>query len=134
VIASDVTHRRLLILPNDAEHLGVDPDELEIAYAVRMSMSTQIFFAPVVRHNTETKEDHLIVDGGMLSNIPVWLFDCKSREPKMADVRLLPAEPDYRRPRPGRCHRRWRAPGIASSRWIPARARSLSRREWRGRR
>src|SRR5687768_10341253 len=39
VIASDVTHRRMLVLPDDADHLGIEPDDLEIAYAVRMSMS-----------------------------------------------------------------------------------------------
>ena len=51
VIASDITHRRMLVLPDDAGHLGVDPDELEIAYAVRMSMSIPIFFEPVVHEN-----------------------------------------------------------------------------------
>ena len=48
VIASDVTHRRMLVLPNDAHLLGLDPDELEIAYAVRMSMSIPFFFEPVL--------------------------------------------------------------------------------------
>jgi NTE family protein len=94
VIASDVSHRRLLVLPNDAKHLGVDPDELEIAYAVRMSMSIPIFFEPVVHRNPRTGEDHLIVDGGMLSNFPVWLFDCKGREPKWPTFGLLLVEPD----------------------------------------
>jgi NTE family protein len=65
VIASDVTHRRMLVLPDDADHLGVDPDELEIAYAVRMSMSIPIFFEPVIHKNPGSGEEHLIVDGGM---------------------------------------------------------------------
>jgi NTE family protein len=98
VIASDVSHRRLLVLPNDAAHLGVDPDELEIAYAVRMSMSIPIFFEPVVHHNPVSGEDHLIVDGGMLSNFPVWLFDCKGREPKWPTFGLLLVEPDPKQP------------------------------------
>src|SRR5918998_4402728 len=40
VIASDVTERRLLVLPRDATKLGIaDPDDLSVALAVRMSMS-----------------------------------------------------------------------------------------------
>ncbi len=85
VIASDVTHRRMLVLPNDAGHLGIDPDDLEIAYAVRMSMSIPIFFQPVVHRNRETGEDHVIVDGGMLSNFPVWLFDREGQEGSLVD-------------------------------------------------
>lgn len=74
VIASDVTARSLLVLPQDAPKIGIDdPDDLEIALAVRMSMSIPIFFEPV-RQPTPDGE-HLIVDGGMLSNFPVWLFD-----------------------------------------------------------
>ena len=76
VIASDVTERRLLVLPRDAPKLGIeDPDDIDVARAVRMSMSIPIFFEPVRFENPQTGEEHLIVDGGMLSNFPVWLFD-----------------------------------------------------------
>jgi NTE family protein len=98
VIASDVTHRRMLVLPDDAGHLGIDPDELEIAYAVRMSMSIPIFFEPVVHKNRETGEEHLIVDGGMLSNFPVWLFDAKGREPRWPTFGMMLVEPDPKVP------------------------------------
>lgn len=98
VIASDVTHRRMLVLPNDAGHLGIDPDELEIAYAVRMSMSIPIFFEPVIHENPETGEEHVIVDGGMLSNFPVWLFDREGREPRWPTFGLLLVEPDPKVP------------------------------------
>ena len=81
VIVSDVTHRRLLVLPDDAAFLGVEPDDLEVAYAVRMSMSIPIFFEPVMHANPRTGDTHLIVDGGMLSNFPVWLFDAEKGEP-----------------------------------------------------
>jgi NTE family protein len=81
VIVSDVTDRRLLVLPDDASLLGVDPEELEVAYAVRMSMSIPVFFEPVMHRNPRTGRDHLIVDGGMLSNFPVWLFDAAPGEP-----------------------------------------------------
>jgi len=98
VIASDVTHRRMLILPNDADHLGIDPDELDIAYAVRMSMSIPIFFEPVKHKNPTTGEEHLIVDGGMLSNFPVWLFDREAREPRWPTFGLMLVEADPKVP------------------------------------
>jgi NTE family protein len=94
VIASDVTHRRMLVLPDDADHLGVDPEELQIAYAVRMSMSIPIFFEPVIHENPKTGEEHLIVDGGMLSNFPVWLFDCEGRDPRWPTFGLMLVEPN----------------------------------------
>jgi len=75
VITSDLSARSMLVLPRDAAKLGVeDPDELEIAEAVRMSMSIPVFFDPVVRKDARGRA-HTIVDGGLLSNYPIWLFD-----------------------------------------------------------
>ncbi|MBM3932777.1 MAG: phospholipase [SAR202 cluster bacterium] len=75
VIASDVTAGRMLILPDDIAEFGIDPDELSIAFALRMSMSIPFFFEPARLYNPKTKLTHVIVDGGILSNYPVWLFD-----------------------------------------------------------
>src|SRR5215212_3240463 len=78
VMVSDVTEQRLLVLPKDAYRLGIeDPDELSVALAVRMSMSIPVFFKPVSFTNPKTGREHLIVDGGMLSNFPLWLFDAE---------------------------------------------------------
>ena len=93
VIASDVTNRELLVLPRDAHKLGIEPDDLNVALAVRMSMSIPVFFEPVRWTNPKTGQDHLIVDGGMLSNYPVWLFDCKEGEPEWPTFGLLLVEP-----------------------------------------
>jgi NTE family protein len=99
VIASDTTGRQLLVLPRDAGQLGIDPDELEVAHAVRMSMSIPIFFEPVRIQNGKTNKEHLIVDGGMLSNFPVWLFDCEDEEtPDWPTFGLLLVEPDPKVP------------------------------------
>jgi NTE family protein len=92
VIASDITGRRLLKLPQHAQLFGIDPDELEIAKAVRMSMSIPIFFKPVIMKNQD-EDEHLIVDGGVLSNFPVWLFDTDG-EPPWPTFGLLLVEPD----------------------------------------
>src|SRR3954471_6342162 len=68
VIASDVSCRKLLVLPRDALHLGVEPDELDVARAIRMSMSIPVFFDPMVAAGGD--HSHLVVDGGLLSNFP----------------------------------------------------------------
>src|SRR5919204_1798091 len=99
VIASDVSARELLVLPRDADKLGFAPDELEVALAVRMSMSIPIFFEPVRILNRATNHEHVIVDGGMLSNFPVWLFDCDDEaEPDSPTFGLLLVEPDPKVP------------------------------------
>jgi NTE family protein len=93
VIASDVTGRRLLVLPRDAGRLGFDPDRLSVALAVRMSMSIPIFFEPVRLLNPVDGREHIVVDGGMLSNFPVWLFDSEG-PPEWPTFGLLLVEPD----------------------------------------
>jgi len=47
VIATDISCGRLLALPQDVQDYGIAPDDLEIARAVRMSMSIPYFFEPV---------------------------------------------------------------------------------------
>ena len=94
VIASDVTTHELLVLPRDARKLGIDPDSLDVALAVRMSMSIPVFFEPVRFENPETGRTHVIVDGGMLSNYPVWLFDCDDGSaPEWPTFGMLLVEP-----------------------------------------
>ncbi len=75
VIASDVSRRQLLRLPLDAPKLGIEPDQFPVAEAVRMSMSIPFFFRPMQWKETSSGSRHVVVDGGMLSNFPVWLFD-----------------------------------------------------------
>ncbi|MFL5358325.1 patatin-like phospholipase family protein [Archangium sp.] len=100
VIVSDLTARELLVLPRDAARLGFDsPLELEVALAVRMSMSIPLFFEPVRFINPKTNREHLLVDGGMLSNFPVWLFDCgEDQELRWPTFGMLLVEPDPRTP------------------------------------
>ena len=81
LIAVDATSRRLLVLPDDLGGYRVpggstliDPDAFKIAHAARMSMSIPYFFDPVRLDDAQGREC-LIVDGGTLSNFPVWLFD-----------------------------------------------------------
>ena len=96
VIASDVTTHELLVLPRDARKLGLEPDELDVGLAVRMSMSIPVFFEPVRQEHSKTGQTHLIVDGGMLSNYPVWLFDSLDQVPDWPTFGLLLVEPKPR--------------------------------------
>jgi NTE family protein len=74
MIAADISRAKLLVLPQDIADYGIDPDDLEVADAVRMSVSIPYFFEPVcLRHNDGT--DCYIVDGGIVCNFPVWIYD-----------------------------------------------------------
>ena len=80
-IASDLNDRKMLVLPFDLKKFGYDPDEFSIAKAVRMSMSIPVFFEPFRLKDIDGLE-HIIVDGGMLSNYPIWLLDDNSKNPE----------------------------------------------------
>jgi len=95
VIASDITDRRLLVFPGDLRHFGYNPDQFSISRAVRMSMSIPIFFEPV-RLRDGSGRDHFIVDGGMLSNYPIWLLDDGSSNPPWPTFGFKLVEPDKR--------------------------------------
>ncbi len=98
VIASDITGRALLVLPQDATRLGLaNPDDFEVALAVRMSMSIPIFFEPVRFRHLPGGREHLIVDGAVLSNFPVWLFDSEG-PPEWPTFGLRLVEPDPKTP------------------------------------
>ncbi|MEW9094186.1 MAG: patatin-like phospholipase family protein [Clostridiaceae bacterium] len=73
IIATDLTRGRILILPEDIEYYGIDPNELDVSLAVRMSISIPMYFEPVTLKDYRGK--YYIVDGGVMSNFPVWLFD-----------------------------------------------------------
>ncbi|KSU63614.1 hypothetical protein AS034_05030 [[Bacillus] enclensis] len=73
VIASDLSNGRLLVLPDDLEKYGIAPQTFPVARAVRMSASLPYFFEPVKLRSLEGTS--LFVDGGVLSNFPMWLFD-----------------------------------------------------------
>ena len=69
VTASDLSRRQLVRIPWDLPSYGVDPDDFSVATAVRASAAIPYFFRPV-RVSGATW-----VDGGLLSDFPVGLFD-----------------------------------------------------------
>jgi NTE family protein len=86
VIASDISQGRMITLPTDAVLYDIDPDKLEVALAIRMSMSIPGFFRPVIAKKS------YIVDGGLLSNFPIWLFDA-DEAPSWPTFGLILREP-----------------------------------------
>lgn len=72
VIASDLTNGRLMVIPDDLHQYGINPQSFSVAKAVRMSCSLPYFFEPV-KLNT-SKGATIFVDGGVLSNFPIWLY------------------------------------------------------------
>ncbi|QZT32636.1 patatin-like phospholipase family protein [Caldalkalibacillus thermarum TA2.A1] len=75
IIASDITNGRIMIIPDDLPFYGLDPAQFPIARAVRMSCSIPYFFQPVMIN--QNKKKVVVVDGGLLSNYPIWIFDSK---------------------------------------------------------
>jgi NTE family protein len=96
VMATDVTKGRLLRLPWDYRLLNLDPDEQLVVDAVRASMSIPLFFEPVLIRDGETREVTTLVDGGILSNFPIEIFDRTDgddpRWPTLG-VKVMPALP-----------------------------------------
>jgi NTE family protein len=84
VIGSEVTSGQMLLMPDalpnyqDKHGTPFEKDTFPIVDAVRMSMSYPFLFAPVVLY--KDGKPYYVVDGGLLSNFPIWLFD--SPKPK----------------------------------------------------
>jgi NTE family protein len=85
VVVSDVSRGQMLVLPDDlaCEYKPHEPtlleqirlnrvEELSVAEAVRLSLSIPLFFEPGKLGSSA------IVDGGVLSNFPLWIYDVKA--------------------------------------------------------
>lgn len=87
IVASDITNGKLLVLPDDLRHYGINPLTFPVAKAIRMSCSIPYFFDPVIlrligapaRGKSFSEQFVYVVDGGLLSNFPLWLFDRQSK-------------------------------------------------------
>lgn len=79
VTASDLSRQRLVRMPWDYVDYGLDPDEQEVAGAVRASASMPFYFEPVtLRGGAGDPNGHgasTLVDGGLLAGFPIGSFD-----------------------------------------------------------
>jgi NTE family protein len=94
IIVSDISQGQMLVLPDDVITASSPEDlksqeeflpkllalpenkALSVAEAVRLSMSIPFFFEP------GTLGKSTIVDGGILSNFPLWIYDVDSKDGK----------------------------------------------------
>lgn len=76
VTASDLSRRRLVRIPWDLSTYGIDPDEFSVARAVHASSAIPYVFEPVRVAGATW------VDGGLLSDFPVQLFDRPDAQPR----------------------------------------------------
>lgn len=95
VVASDLSSHRMSLLPWDFGHYGLDPDDQSVAVAVCASAAMPFVFEPVrLRAPGGTVS---LVDGGLLSNYPITIFDqperTESRWPTIG-IRLSAREED----------------------------------------
>jgi NTE family protein len=85
VVSTDLVHQRMVVFPDDSpKYLDPDgnpwkPDEFPIADAVRMSAGYPFMFAPWPLTDAVSGHVGALVDGGIVSGFPVFLFD--SRQP-----------------------------------------------------
>lgn len=73
IIASDITLRKTLILPDSLVEYGIDPMNFSIVKAIRMSISIPFYFKPVEFIHAHGKS--YIVDGAVCCNFPINIFD-----------------------------------------------------------
>ena len=86
MIGTDLAHTRMVVFPQDVKFYVDDsgnplkPEEFPIADAVRISAGFPYFFPPMKLRDGVTKKDGVLVDGGVVSAYPIFLFD--SEDPK----------------------------------------------------
>ncbi|TQR09249.1 patatin-like phospholipase family protein [Psychrobacillus soli] len=86
LVASDLTNGKMIVLPDDLERYGVSPSSFPVARALRMSCGIPFFFEPVKMR--VGSGDTIVVDGGVLSNFPMWIFDNGNKERPIVGLKL----------------------------------------------
>jgi NTE family protein len=83
VVGTDLVHHRMVVFPEDAgRYLDPQgrpwtPEAFPLADAVRISAGYPFMFAPVPLRDAATGQAGALVDGGIVSGFPVFLFDCE---------------------------------------------------------
>jgi NTE family protein len=104
VIGADIVHSRMVIFPQDAP-LYLDkhgtpytPEEFPLATAVRISAGFPGFFPPISLKDAATGKDGALVDGGVTSGFPVFLFDSPTPKRPTWGFRLYDGSPPEKSP------------------------------------
>lgn len=86
LVASDLTNGRIIVIPDDLESYGINWRKFPVSKALRMSCGLPFIFEPIKLKGKQG--ENIIVDGGVLSNFPVWLFDNANRERPLIGLKL----------------------------------------------
>ncbi len=79
IVVSDISLGKLVVIPDDLKRIyDINPDYFPVSKAIRMSAGFPYFFMPKQIPNLTSRKS-VIVDGGLLSNFPLWIFE-KERE------------------------------------------------------
>lgn len=81
VLASDVSHGALRRLPWEYARYGIAPGSADVATAIRASAAIPFYFRPTRLPDELEGGTSWLVDGGLLSNFPVGVFDRRDRRP-----------------------------------------------------
>ncbi len=105
VVGVDLAHSRMVVFPEDvALYIDEDdkplvPGEFPIADAVRVSAGYPYFFPPLSLRDGQTKKPGVLVDGGVVSAFPLFLFDTPKPQHPTWGFRLFggnaPERPSY---------------------------------------
>jgi NTE family protein len=93
LVATDVTHQRGVVLPDDLVDYDIDPAEFPVAKAVRISSAVPFVFRPVELRSPRSDHPALLVDGALASNFPLRLAD--PGEHPIVGFRLVPVPGDH---------------------------------------
>lgn len=69
VIATDITKRKKIILPDDLYKYNIHPDSFKVSKSVVMSSTYPFFYKPLKLNKS------LIIDGGVSDNFPINVFN-----------------------------------------------------------
>jgi NTE family protein len=102
LVGVDLAHSRMVVFPRDVA-LYVDdagqplvPEEFPIADAVRISAGFPYFFPPLRLRDGQTGKDGVLVDGGVASAFPIFLFDSPQPQHPTWGFRLFGGNPPER--------------------------------------
>lgn len=106
VVGTDIVHSRMVVFPQDAslylndkgKPYRQDGSDFPIATAVRISAGFPGFFPPVTLKDAATGQDGALVDGGVASSLPVFLFDDPQPTRPTWAFRLLGGTPPEKPP------------------------------------
>ncbi len=80
MVATDLTHTRAMVLPDDLSRYGIDPITFPVARAVLMSAAVPFAFRTVRIERVDGPDIH-IADGAMAAKFPVQLADFEAGYP-----------------------------------------------------